>query len=91
MRSPLLSLSCDTPVEGLQSILGNFESAQIGLRKLRDRLVDSSEPVHEDASIFLGLYLNYTDELIRKAYKEMYAQQSNLNSRIDEPKKEDRR
>lgn len=74
MSSTLLSLSCDSPVNGLQDILGNFESAQIGLRKLRDRLVDSGEKVHEDASIFLGLYLSYTDELIRKAYQEMYEQ-----------------
>lgn len=67
----LLSLSCDVPVEGLQHVLGNLESAQIGLRNLRDRLVDSSEQgLVEDASIFLGLYLNYTDELIKKAYRE---------------------
>ena len=67
----LLSLSCDAPVEGLQGILGNFESAQIGLRNLRDRLVDSGEQgLVEDASIFLGLYLNYTDGLIKKAYRE---------------------
>ena len=67
----LLSLSCDAPVEGLQSVLGNLESAQIGLRNLRDRLVDSGEHgLVEDASIFLGLYLNYTDGLIKKAYRE---------------------
>ena len=67
----LLSISCDTPVEGLQDILGNLESAQIGLRNLRDRLVDSGEQgLVEDASIFLGLYLSYTDELIKKAYRE---------------------
>lgn len=70
--SDLMSLSCDTPVEGLQGILGNFESAQIGLRNLRDRLVDSGEQgLVEDASIFLGLYVNYTDELIKKAYREV--------------------
>ena len=70
----LLSISCDIPVEGLQGILGNFESAQIGLRNLRDRLVDSGEQgLVEDASIFLGLYLNYTDELIKKAYREVSA------------------
>lgn len=67
----LLSLSCDAPVEGLQGVLGNLESAQIGLRNLRDRLVDSGEQgLVEDTSIFLGLYLNYTDELIKKAYRE---------------------
>ncbi|MBL8072553.1 MAG: hypothetical protein JNM35_15820 [Nitrospira sp.] len=70
----LLSISCDIPVEGLQGILGNFESAQIGLRNLRDRLVNSGEQgLVEDASIFLGLYLNYTDELIKKAYREVSA------------------
>ena len=70
----LLSISCDIPVEGLQGILGNFESAQIGLRNLRDRLVDSGEQgLVEDASIFLGLFLNYTDELIKKAYREVSA------------------
>ncbi|CBK43663.1 protein of unknown function [Nitrospira defluvii] len=69
MSHQLLSLSCDAPVESLQDILGNFEGAQVGLRKLRDRLVDSGEQgLVEDASIFLGLYLNYTDELIRRAY-----------------------
>ena len=68
----LLSISCDIPVEGLQGILGNFESAQIGLRNLRDRLVNSGEQgLVEDASIFLGLYVNYTDELIKKAYREV--------------------
>ncbi len=70
--SDLMSLSCDTPVEGLQGILGNLESAQIGLRNLRDRLVDSGEQgLVEDATIFLGLYLNYTDELIKKAYQQV--------------------
>lgn len=70
----LLSLSCDVPVEGLPDVLGNLESAQIGLRNLRDRLVDSGEQgLVEDASIFLGLYLNYTDELIKKAYQEFNA------------------
>ena len=68
----LLSISCDIPVEGLQGILGNFESAQIGLRNLRDRLVDSGEQgLVEDASIFLGLYVSYTNELIKKAYREV--------------------
>ncbi len=75
MSHELLSLSCDAPVKNLQDIFGNFEGAQIGLRKLRDRLVDSGEQgIVEDASIFLGLYLNYTDELVRKAYVEMAAQ-----------------
>lgn len=69
--SDLMSLSCDVPVEGFQDILGNLESAQIGLRNLRDRLVDSGQQgLVEDTSIFLGLYLNYTDELIRKAYQQ---------------------
>ena len=68
----LLSISCDIPVEGLQGILGNFESAQIGLRNLRDRLVNSGEQgLVEDASIFLGLYVSYTGELIKKAYLEV--------------------
>ncbi len=68
----LLSLSCDAPVEGLHGVLGNLESAQIGLRNLRDRLVDSGENgLVEDASIFLGLYLNYTGELIKKAYQQV--------------------
>ncbi len=75
MSHQLLSLSCDAPVESLQDILGNFEGAQVGLRKLRDRLVDSGEVgLVEEASIFIGLYLSYTDELIQKAYVEMAAQ-----------------
>ena len=73
----LLSLSCDVPVEGLQGVLGNFETAQIGLRNLRDRLVDSGEQgLVEDTSIFLGLYLNYTDELIKKAYQQVNTPQN---------------
>lgn len=75
MSHELLSLYCDAPVESLQNILGNFEGAQIGLRKLRDRLVDSHEQgLVEEASIFLGLYLSYTDGLIMKLYDEMRAQ-----------------
>lgn len=75
MSHELLSISCDAPVESMQDVLGNFESAQIGLRMLRDRLVESSERgLIEEASIFLGLYLNYTDGLIMKCYEEMRAQ-----------------
>ena len=75
MSHQLLSLSCDAPVKSLQDILGNFEGAQVGLRKLRDRLVDSGEQgLTEEASVFLGLYLNYTDSLILKLYDEMRAQ-----------------
>lgn len=54
MSHQLLSLSCDAPVNNLQDVLGNFEGAQIGLRKLRDRLVDSGEQgLAEETSIFL--------------------------------------
>lgn len=75
MSHQLLSLSCDAPVESLQDIFGNLEGAQIGLRKLRDRLVDSGDQgLVEEASIFIGLYLSYTDELIQKAYVQMAAQ-----------------
>lgn len=75
MSHQLLSLSCDAPVESFQDILGNLEGAQVGLRKLRDRLVDSGDQgLVEEASIFIGLYLSYTDELIQKAYVEMAAQ-----------------
>jgi len=75
MRYQLLSLSCDAPIESFQDILGNLEGAQVGLRKLRDRLVDSGDQgLVEEASIFIGLYLSYTDELIQKAYVQMAAQ-----------------
>lgn len=75
MSHQLLSISCDAPIESMQDVLGNFESAQIGLRKLRDRLVESTEQgLIEEASIFLGLYLSYTDGLIMKLYEEMRAQ-----------------
>ncbi|HNV25254.1 MAG TPA: hypothetical protein PKI21_03260 [Nitrospira sp.] len=75
MSHQLLSLSCDAPVNNLQDVLGNFEGAQIGLRKLRDRLVDSGEQgLAEETSIFLGLYLSYTDGLIMKLYEEMRSQ-----------------
>jgi len=75
MNHQLLSLSCDVPVTNLQDALGNLEGAQLGLRKLRDRLVDSAEQgLIEEASIFLGLYLNYADGLIMKLYEEMRAQ-----------------
>ena len=75
MSHQLLSISYDAPVESMQDVLGNLESAQIGLRKLRDRLVESTEQgLIEEASIFLGLYLNYTDGLVMKLYEEMRAQ-----------------
>jgi len=73
--SDLLSLSCDVPVGDLRGILSNFELAQVSLRNLRDRLVDSTEKECEDASVIIGLYLSYTDQLICKATQELYAQQ----------------
>lgn len=73
--SDLMSLSCDVPVGDLRGILSNFELAQVSLRNLRDRLVDSTEKECEDASVIIGLYLSYTDGLIRKATREIYAKQ----------------
>ncbi len=80
--SDLLSLSCDVPVGDLRGILSNFELAQVSLRNLRDRLVDSTEKECEDASVIIGLYLSYTDQLIRKATQDMHARKSRANAAI---------
>lgn len=86
MSHQVLSISCDAPIESMQDVLGNFESAQIGLRKLRDRLVESTEQgLIEEASIFLGLYLSYTDGLIMKCYEEMRAQTPSAKKRKPAP------
>lgn len=69
--SDLMSLSCDVPVGDLRGILSNLELAQVSLRNLRDRLVDSTDKECEDASIIISLYLSYTDQLISKASREV--------------------
>lgn len=71
----VMSLACDVAVGDLQGILSNFELAQVSLRNLRDRLVDSTEEECEDASVIIGLYLNYTDQLLSKAQRELTAHQ----------------
>lgn len=72
--SDLMSLSCDVPVGDLRGILSNLELAQVSLRNLRDRLVDSTDKECEDASIIISLYLSYTDQLISKASREVYGE-----------------
>ncbi len=86
----VMSLACDVAVGDLQGILSNFELAQVSLRNLRDRLVDSTEKECEDASVIIALYLNYTDQLISKAQRELHSQpptktQPNANGRKPNP------
>lgn len=61
-----MSISCDKPVEMLPDVFGNIELATESLRHLRDRMMEDGNPTFADASVTIGLYLQYMEQLLRK-------------------------
>lgn len=66
MTETLTSLSNDCPIETLSQVFCNIELAQDSLFHLRDRMLEDGSPAFSDASTTIGLYLQYTEQLLSK-------------------------